>query len=436
MGTFSLRQQAAYTVLLFSLLLLLLPRDGHEGDLNCWSSWAAYIFDHGLGNVYQVPSNNYNPLYHYVLWGFGKLAGSQEKIQHYRPYLKVFTLLFDFAGAFWAASLVRERERRFGLALLLLFNIGYLYNTLVWVQVDAIYTFFAFGAVMLAVQQRAVGSVCLFVLALMAKTQAIIFLPPLLLLWVPLWARQPLRLAQAVGAGAILTTLVLAPFIWFSYENYVPRIIEINRTAAEVYPRLSMQAYNIWYLIAGNPFGEASDLQPFGGLTYRAWGLLWFFAASALALWPLLLATLRRLRRPVEVGPDGALPAGADPTSYLALALLSCGLIPILFAYFNTQMHERYWHAAILFLAAYGFVRRDYVPYVLASVAYFLNLESVLGHLGLLKYSAIYFRAWFVAVLFALIMLLIIYKLYRLSGQRADWRMLRQSVGSRLAVLN
>lgn len=409
MSIISLRQQVLFTLLLFVLLLLLVPQGGHTGDVGFWQQWADYILEHRLGDVYQLPGNNYNPLYHYVLWLYGRLLGTTEKLNHYIHWLKGLTLLFDFAGAFWAASLVSERSRRFGLVLLLLFNIGYLYDTLLWVQVDAIYTFFAFGAVVLAVQQRVVGSVLCFVLALAAKTQAVIFLPPLLLLWVPQWWRRPWQLVWSLGAGAGLATLVLAPFIWWSWENYLPRIMEINATASKMYPVLSMYACNIWYLIAPDqlPY-SASDLQPFAGLTYRSWGILWFCAASAIALLPLLVTLLKGLLRPSVVA----------PAPDMALVLLSCGSIPLLFAFFNTQMHERYWHAAILFLAAYGFLRRDYAPYVLVSIAYFLQLEGVLRYLQLLKYGVLLFHPQFIASIFALTILLVFFHIYRL----APWR--------------
>lgn len=409
MSIISLRQQVVFTLLLFVLLLLLVPHAGHSGDMGFWQQWADFIFEHRLGDVYQMPGNNYNPLYHYILWLYGCMMGSTEKLHHYIHWLKGFTLLFDFAGAFWAASLVPERSRRFGLVLLLLLNIGYLYDSLIWIQVDAIYTFFAFGAVVLAVQQRVVGSVLCFVLAIAAKTQAIIFLPPLLLLWVAQWWRRPWQLVSSLGAGAALSLLVLAPFIWWSWENYVPRIIEINVAAANFFPVLSLNAFNIWHLLKPEEAAAlASDALPFAGLTYRTWGLIWFCAASAAALLPLLVIAVR-----------GVLwPAHASPTPTMALAMLSCGIIPLLFAFFNTQMHERYWHAAILFLAAYGFLRRDYTPYVLASVAYFLQLESVLHYLQLLKYGVLLFHPQFLASIFALVILWMLVNIYRLTPWR------------------
>ncbi|MGI4734277.1 MAG: hypothetical protein ACRYG7_03770 [Janthinobacterium lividum] len=411
MTDLSTRRQAAYYLLLFGLLLSVVPRAGLPDDVGFWVRWATYIFDNGLGNVYEVADNNYNPLYHYILWAYGKLAGSTQKIAYYQHALKGFTLLFDFAGALWAASLVPDRRRRFGLALLLLLNFGYLYDTLIWEQVDAIYTCLAFGAVVLALRQRPALSSACYVLALSAKTQAIIFLPPLLLLWGPLWWARPRWAGWAWGAGALTFLLIVAPFVWGGHQNFLPRIININLHTVDFAPKASMHCYNMWYLFlrSTDPYETPDDLS-YLGLTYKYWGLLLFMLASAAALLPLLLVAVKCLGRRASLGSPAQAPA--------ALVLLSCGLLPLLFSFFNTQMHERYWHASVLFLAAYGFVSRDYLPYVLVSVAYFLNLEALLHFLGLQNYDDWFFQPAYIAGLFALAILVGFFRLYR----RPEWR--------------
>jgi hypothetical protein len=260
-----------------------------------------------------------------------------------------------------------------------------------------------------------VSSALCFVLALAAKTQAIIFLPPLLLLWGVQGWHRPAKLLQAAFASTGLLVALLAPFIWWSWKSYLPRIIEINLHAAETYTKLSLNCYNIWYLIGPEaPPITVEDLTPFAGLTYRAWGLLLFFFFSAVALLPLLTASMRELYAHNSVAPAQN---SNDSARGTALVLLSCGIIPLLFAFFNTQMHDRYWHAAILFLAGYGFLRSDYWPYVLASSAYFLNLESVLRFLQLKNYKVLVFSPWFVASLFAATILLVLWRIYQLAWQ-------------------
>ena len=58
-----------------------------------------------------------------------------------------------------------------------------------------------------------------------------------------------------------------------------------------------------------------------------------------------------------------------------AMVLLTFGLIPLVFYFFNTQMHERYAHPCVLFLGAYALVRGDFVPYIIASIANFWVME-------------------------------------------------------------
>ncbi|QDA60916.1 hypothetical protein [Hymenobacter jejuensis] len=398
-------------LMLFILLLLAVPHAGFESDMFYWVHWSTTIFERGLGNVYGLGNNDYNPLYHYILYLFGKMAGSVEKIHHYPHLLKGFTLLFDFAGAILAASLVSDRDRRFMLSLLLLFNMGYLYNTLIWIQVDSIFTCLVFVAALLAVRGQPVGSALFYVLALNAKAQAIIFLPPLLFLWFPQWVQAPKKLLLTAGAVVALQVLILAPFIWGGDANYLSRIIEINTTAVDRYPFITMNAANVWYLLIPNsPLRDMPDTGTFMNITYKHWGLIMFFLAAGLALLPLFVAAVRSVLTGQRPGKE-----------QLALVLLSFGLVPLLFTYFNTQMHERYWHAAVLFLAAYGFVTREYVLYAITSIAYFLNLESVMHFLGLKKYGILFFDYRFLAGLFTLVIVLGIWKIYRRAPLKEHW---------------
>ncbi|RAK67024.1 hypothetical protein [Hymenobacter edaphi] len=357
---------AGLHALLFVLLLLLAGSTAHEGDREAWRTWATHLLRHGLGEAYALPSLDYNPLYLYVLWLFGRLAGSAAAIQQYSHGLKVATLLFDFGGALLAASLLRGARRRFVGSLWLLLNAGYLYNTLIWQQVDAIYTSLVLAAVLLALWQRPGPSLALYVLALNAKLQAIVFLPLLGLLWLPLLRRRPRQLLAGLALAAAVQLLLVAPFVWGGPRSYLDRILQINFTAVSVYPYVTVNAFNIWVLLMPDALRWTSDTLPKLGLIYRHWGLLAFGGASALALAPLLRASWQRLR------------TGAAFTPLQApLVLLVGGLIPLVFCYFNTEMHERYWHPAVLFLGAYALVSRRWLPYALVSLGYYLNLHTM-----------------------------------------------------------
>jgi Gpi18-like mannosyltransferase len=395
---------AGWYLLLLTLLAVLLPESGYPADTWLWVRWAEYSRAHGLGNVYALHGNNYNPLYHYLLALFGHLEGSAAAIQAHWYRLKLLTLPFDLAGALLAASLARPDRRRFRASLLLLLSPAYLYNTLIWGQVDAIYTCLVFAAVLLALRERAAWSGVFFVLALNAKLQALIFLPPLLLLWVPLWRAAPRRLLTSALAAGLTQTLVLAPFIWGGERSYLDVILRINRQSVGYYPFLSMKAFNWWQLTASGNLMTRLDTDLWHGLTYRHWGMLLFLLAATLVLLPLLRHTIGRVRRRLPPDPP--------------LVLLSCALVPLVFCFFNTQMHERYWHSALLFAAAYGFSSGRYAVFALSSVAYLLNLEAVMNYLQL---PASLLRPELVAALFALSILVSVGQLYRRAGVTGGW---------------
>jgi Gpi18-like mannosyltransferase len=399
--------------LLFGLLLLLTPAASYQVDVQYWVDWATYMHAHGLGNAYRLAQNNYNPLYQYVLFGYAELAGSSKAITTYIHCLKAFTMLFDFGGAILVVRYFGwgDGNQRFILSLLFLLNVGYLYNTVAWEQVDAIVSTLAFVAVVQALRQRPVGSFSWFVLALNMKTQAIILLPPLLLLWVPQWRLAPRRLVQAVGLGAAVQVLLLLPFI---LSGTLPLLGIVVRDAVDHYPNVSLNCYNLWVFIFDD--FVALDSQLYLGLSYKSWGLLNFCLASAFILLPLGLATLHKLRTRTTFGP-------AD----YAWVLLSLGLIPLAFCFFNTQMHERYWHPALLLLGTYAVLTRRYALFGIFSLAYYLNMEAVLHYLGSFShYPTLLFRPKLVATLFAAVLLGGTWQLYRLASPWAAWRQLRQ----------
>ena len=43
-------------------------------------------------------------------------------------------------------------------------------------------------------------------------------------------------------------------------------------------------------------------------------------------------------------------------------------------------MHERYIHAAILFAGTYAIIRKEFLSYIILSIAYFLSLDILMHH--------------------------------------------------------
>lgn len=423
------RQQWVIYALLFLLFIFLVPKVGCESDMVYWRDWAGYIHQHGLGNAYQEPSNNYPPLFHYVLFLFGKIAGSPQKIDYNIYYLKLFVLPFDFGGAILAAWFFApgDRNQRFMASLLLLANVAFLYNTLIWTQVDALFSALVFSAFVLALRHRPVMSVLCFVLAFNAKTQAIIFLPPLLLLWALLWWRTPRTLLLGLLGAAVVQSILLIPFMWAGDHNDLGRVLGVMLHGVDFYPYITMNAHNWWQFMFKDTY--VSDAPLFAGLSYKQWGLLTFMIASAVVLSPMALAAWRKFRHDKVFGLADAAPL-----------LLSFGLLPLVFTYFNTQMHERYWHPSLLYLASYGFLTGRHFLYGSFSLAYLLNLEAVLHSMGLKNYGVFLFSGTLGAILFTIVLVASITELYRCLKNHPDWPLLplsgRQPTVARGVALN
>ncbi len=385
---------------IFVFFCFVIPQGGFATDIESWSRWAKGILQNGLGRAYQVQDLNYNPLYLYILWFFAQIQGSSERIDANIQYLKVLTLVFDFAGVYLTMIIFQRYKIDPMKALFILFNIAYLFNTLIWGQVDAIHTTLFLFAFVFAIEGKVVWSTILYVLALNMKLQSIIFAPLLLLVLAPHFLSRKTTIIQAIVAGVIVETLILFPFI---INGDIERVIRINTGAVDVYPFASMSAFNLWYLLLeGNPMGIPDALQ-FAGISYRRWGLGLFATMSAIILAPVLGVVARKFMSKARY-----------TVHDITTLLLGASMTGLVFFFFNTQMHERYLHPSLIFCGLYAFLSRHYLMYILLSVGYTLNLRSVLYSLG--NYTTptgILHSPEFVAVILLVCLILGIAHLYK-----------------------
>ena len=383
------------------VLLILKPKGGHEFDLFCFTEWAKFSFTEGLSNIYKSWTD-YLPLYHYVLFLFGKMQGSIEEITSNIYKLKSLTLFFEFGSTLILFKLLKNKYKETYKAvfysLFYFLNLAVLYNSLIWGQVDGIMTFFIFVAVILAYKKRFFFSLLFFVLALNLKLQAIVFLPIIVLLILPtiLDKEQIKRLICSFGGIGIIQLLIFLPFIC---AGDFSKLWNVITNSVGQYPKVSMNAYNMWYFFFNNPM-EVSDFDKFLGITYKIWGLILFFVMSFFALLHFVKPFFSRLFKKIDV-----------EYSYKK-TLISCALIPFLFFFFNTQMHERYSHPAFIFLALYAITYKKPLVFILGSLAYFLNLEGVLQSLQTNNYYTLVFMPLFVSCLYLLVIVLLFFDLY------------------------
>jgi len=174
-----------------------------------------------------------------------------------------------------------------------------------------------------------------------------------------------------------------------------------------------MNAFNVWHLVLSADLMKTPDSITFLGIPYKQWGLGGFMFFSLLILLPVAarIFTKFKQRAPYEIGD-------------YQLFFLSFSLIPLVFFYFNTQMHERYIHPAILFMGVYAILSQRYAAFVLLSCGYVLNLERVYQFLSIPHHTVI-FNPRFVSLLFLISLVVGISHLYERSTLRTDIKEIR-----------
>jgi Gpi18-like mannosyltransferase len=392
----SIRHAWIIFVLMFLFYAAVMPTSGLPSDVWYWRTWARFIHEYGLANIYQS-NTDYLPLYHYILWVFGKIQGTALAIENHLVNLKLITLLFDFGSAIILFTLLKQRSNNFhalALTMLFLLNIAYFFNTMIWFQVDSILAFFVLAAIYAAHSGRTVLAIVLFVLALNFKLQAIVFLPVIGLVLMPHMARSfSIRnLVLAVTAVVLLQALILLPFY---LEGDLDRVWSVVTNATGRYPVISANAYNLWALFFNQMW--VSDAG------YRGIGLLLFFLFSLLALWPLLRKLVGAMMRSTELRFE------------LEEVLLAGALCGMSFFYFNTQMHERYAHPALLLVAGYALLSRRFLAYAVLSIAYFLNMDQVMDHF---RIKWLPYDPHFTSIIYLIGLALLFMDLYRVNFRR------------------
>jgi len=389
----------------FCLVWMLKTTTGHLWDTHCWIEWATQIYNEGLSRAYRADHNNYLFVYQYILWFYVKMQGSLEDVVNNIYQLKNFTVLFDFATTLILFTIIREKVqddiKAIFFSLFYFLNIAILYNSIIWGQIDGIMTFFVALSFYCIYRKSLFGGLFFIFIALNTKFQSIVFLPIILFLAIPLIKeRNGWKKLLITFVGIIICTgIAYYPFVVKGGDYQLMLQKTLGGTIGHS-PYASANAYNFWYLVLkGDPY-QISDSTLFWGLTYRLWGVFLFATASLFALFHFIKPVFKNLTSSVN-------------SSYtLRKVIISTALIPLVFFFFNTEMHDRFPYPALIFLMVYAVLYRRPLPYVLASIAYLLNLDAVLKFFNGAYHTLLYMPE-FIAIIYLLVMILLMVDLWR-----------------------
>lgn len=393
------------SILTILFIIIITPKfPGFTDDINCWVHWSDTIRQNGLSNIYDGDTN-YLPVYHYVLWAFSKLAPDRDFLVTFSYVLRYLTLLVEVLGL-WIIYLWSEKKISFALMLIIsLLNPAFIYNNVIWGQVDGILATLAIAALYFSYNRKYVFGAVFLCIMLNFKLQGIVFIPLYILV---LLAKTHLKhwlkvILISLSAFVVMQLLILLPFM-FKSGGLQQILLTLNSLVGYV-PKVSSLAYNFWSLSLGSGADSTPDnVIVFAGLSYKQVGLSLFLLASFITLFPLLKFIYLKeiMKRNI-----GELPKEA--------VWISAALITLVFFYFNTQMHERYSHPAFIFIAALFFNNKKYwLIYLMFSYAYFMNLEFVLRWMRLDNYDSSWlFNRKFIALLFGGVIILLWLALFK-----------------------
>jgi Gpi18-like mannosyltransferase len=311
------------SLLFVSLVIrvLLFPLQGYKIDSDDFTYWFNHAATGGIRTFYDtVGFADYPPFNVYIFWFFGSIAKAFSASGINLNIVKLTPNLFDLGTALLIFFYVRKQTTfipALAATALYTFNPAVIFNTAVWGQYDAIYTFFLITSLILAVKSKPELSAVTFAIGILTKPQAIALLP--LIVFLIFKKNGAKRLLTSVGAFAGTVFLVILPFQW---SNPVTFLSNLYFTGFNYYHYTSINAFNLWGLV-----GMWVPDNYFSILGWAMFGALAFF----------VLYTLYK-RFKVSVS-----------TEYLAVF----AAFMLFFGFFMlpTRIHERYLFPAISVLA-------------------------------------------------------------------------------------
>jgi Gpi18-like mannosyltransferase len=330
--------------------VLLFPLSGYKTDMNTYQAWFQTAANVGLRTFYNSNWSDYPPLNIYLFWGFGSLAktlslfGTSSIVY----IIKLVPNIFDAGTAVLIFAFVQKRFK-FKMALsataLYAFNPAVIFNTAVWGQYDAIYTFFLVLSVLLALDSKPELSAITFALGVLTKPQGIALAPLIAFLILKKYNIQWRRILTSTVAMIATVFLIIIPFEW---SNPITFLYNIYFGALGGYAVTTANAFNIWALL-GFWLPDAN---------YFVLGWILFALAAGFTLYVLH----KRFDLSGEV-----------------IVLLSAFLLIFSFFMLPTRMHERYLFPAISFLALlFPFVKKTRPLYLILTGTCFANQAYVL----------------------------------------------------------
>ena len=355
------------------LRLILIPNPGFEADISFWKSWGLATLDRGIVGGIAVSNFNYPTPFAYTLGFLAWLYSLFADPHNFNEYWTNTNTLFLFVAKlpsimadFGIAAIIlwigkhHAQGRALNsqlLAALYLLNPISLIDGAWWGQVDSLGVFIFLLAFVAALTKRPTLAGIVFMVAMMTKLQNMIYGP---LFFLFIWQLTgPTGLIRA-AAGSLIAFFGLN--IEFLLAHNMSRVVASLVENYDYFPWMSLNAFNLWWIVAAGRGMEVSDkLLAIGIANAKTVGLFLF---SSFYLFALLRQFLEK-------------------KSILASFLISLIVVNASFFLFQTESHDRYAFplSVFLLLLAPFYIKKIkvfFIFYGLYTLLYFYNLHTAL----------------------------------------------------------
>jgi Gpi18-like mannosyltransferase len=382
--------------------LLLIPNPGFEADVAFWKSWGLAVLDFGIVKGLLVTNFNYPTPFGYFLAIMPAAYRLFADPHNFNQYWQNTNLLFlivsklpaviaDF-GIAGILLWIGKNAKKIGfpdlpmsfytlMALVFLLNPVSWMDSAWWGQVDSLGVIVFLAAFLLVVTKKPFLAGMVYMLAMLTKLQNMIY-GPIFFLFV--WQYLGFDGLVRTLAGSLVTFTGLN--IEFILSGTMWKVIESLTGNYDYFPWLSLNAFNLWWIVSKGHGMQFSDKLLSVGLANAKTVGLYLFAAGYL-----LAAILLK--------PFAFLKKNKDDASTIVYQFLTALVIAnASFFLFQTESHDRYAYPLIVFTLLWGtfWIRRHLttkeIPnvftsgpfravsffYVLFSVFYFYNLHTAL----------------------------------------------------------
>ena len=383
--------KSAFLIVLFIGLIIrifLIGNPGFEADVSFWKSWGLAALDHGIVWTSLNTNINYPPGFIYILWLMAKIYSLFADPRDFNTFWQVNNYIFLFASKsiaiaadmaiagliYWFFSQKKKLHvlgidtNKYSKNLpLILASIFYLHpvvliDSALWGQVESLGLFFTLAAVVLLFYKKPLLATAVFAIGPMLKLQNIIFIPIFFL-----FLLRYFDLKTTVKSIAVFITVFIAIILPFIFQKETDQVLYLLTVNSDYFPWLSLNAHNLWWIVAGGRGMEITDkVTTLGILNAKSVGLLLFSSSYLLAC---LLTFLK--------------PTPRNFCLSLTFAIFSFFLL-------MTESHERYsYPVVVLLLFLYPFIQNSipiksghiskiyfWIIYFLFSINIFFNIHT------------------------------------------------------------